>query len=199
MNFSSKKVSTSASDKDLAARCQRGDLDAFEELYRQQGPRIYSLAFRMTGVSAEAEELVQEVFLLAFRKLDSFKGESALGTWLYRLASNLCVDHLRSRQTRMGHLTDPIENEAGELKPLASGPPPEMVLTSLDLERAIEKLPVSYRSAFVLHDVEGYEHKEVGAMLGIAEGTSKSLVFKARRRLRALLAPEPVRSAVAVR
>lgn len=194
--FSSKKKSTPASaDLDLAGRCLRGDLGAFEELYRQQGPRIYSLAYRMTGGSAsDAEELVQETFLLAFRKLDSFKGESALGTWLYRLASNLCVDHLRSRHARMAQVSEPIENEAGELKPFASGPPAEMVLTAIDLERAVAKLPVSYRSAFVLHDVEGYEHKEVGAMLGIAEGTSKSLVFKARRRLRTLLSGAPVRA-----
>jgi len=188
--FSSKKVSPEAGhDRELAARCVAGELGAFEELYRQQGLRIYNLAARMAGNPADAEELVQEVFMLAYRKLDGFKGESALGTWLYRIAVNLCVDHLRSRQTRMGRVTDPLEDDEGQLRPIASGPPAEpQAVARLDLDRAIEKLPASYRAAFVLHDVEGLEHREVGALLGIAEGTSKSLLHKARMRLRVILA-----------
>ena len=188
--FSSKKKSPEADQsRELAARCVAGELEAFEELYRQHGARIYNLAYRMAGNAADAEELVQDVFLLAYRKLDSFKGESALGTWLYRLAVNLCVDHLRSRQARMGHLTDPLENDEGQLRPIASGPPPEPTrVAHIDLERAVGRLPESYRAAFVLHDVEGLEHREIGQLLGIAEGTSKSLLHKARMRLRVILA-----------
>jgi RNA polymerase sigma-70 factor (ECF subfamily) len=188
--FSSKKKSPEEGQgRELAARCIAGEIGAFEELYREQGQRIYNLACRMAGNAADAEELVQDVFLLAHRKLDTFKGESALGTWLYRLAVNLCVDHLRSRQARMGQATDPLENGEGQLRPIASGPPPEPgAVARLDLERAIALLPESYRAAFVLHDVEGLEHREIGRVLGIAEGTSKSLLHKARMRLRAILA-----------
>jgi RNA polymerase sigma-70 factor (ECF subfamily) len=85
-------------DLDLASRCRMGDLGAFDQLYRENASRLYNLAYRMTGAAADAEDLVQEMFLLAHRKLASFKGESSIGTWLYRLGVNLCVDHLRSRQ-----------------------------------------------------------------------------------------------------
>jgi len=186
--FSSKKSGgTKADDMELAARCVRGELGAFEELYKQHATRLYSLAYRMAGTSADAEELVQEAFLLAHRKLDTFKGESALGTWLYRLTVNLCVDHLRSKQTKASQRTESLDDEPWPARRPAAAPTTELTLTRLDLERAIAKLPDSYRSAFLLHDVEGFEHKEVGDLLGIAEGTSKSLVHKARMKLRGML------------
>src|SRR5512135_2909014 len=95
-------------DRDLAARCLAGDREAFEGLYRQHASRLYNLAYRMAG-SAEADDLLQDVFLQAYRKLGSYKGESSLGTWLYRLAVNLCLDHLRSRQGRMNQVTDSLD------------------------------------------------------------------------------------------
>jgi len=173
-------------DADLVARMKAGDLAAFEDVYRQHGRRLYNLALRMLGQAAEAEDALQDVFLQAFRKLGSFKGDSALGTWLYRLAMNLCLDRLRSRRTHEDRATEGLE-AAGQDAIRERDPVVEMAVNRLDLERAMAQLPDGYRAAFVLHDVEGFEHREVGAILGISEGTSKSQVHKARMRLRQLL------------
>ncbi len=170
----------------LVARCQRGDLGAFEELYKAHAPRLYSLACRMVGNASDAEDLLQEIFLAAHRKLESFRGESALGTWLYRLAANQCLDFLRSRAARANQLTDALDEERGVTDETGRGLA-DRTVTKMDLERALAQLPDGCRAAFVLHDVEGLEHREVAEALGIAEGTSKSQVHKARLRLRALL------------
>ena len=132
------------------------------------------------------EDAVQEVFLAAHRKLDTFRGESALGTWLYRLAANLCLDYLRSRAARTSQVTDSLDDEPW-IPDAGSRGLAERTVSKMDLERALALLPDGCRAAFVLHDVEGLEHAEVAAVLGIAEGTSKSQVHKARRRLRTLL------------
>jgi len=175
-----------AADAELIARCRNGDLGAFEELYRQHSSRLYNLACRMAPTRADAEDLLQEIFLSAHRKLDGFRGESALGTWLYRLATNHCLDYLRSRASRTSQLTDELDDEAGHYEPGQAGLA-EQAVTKMDLERALAQLPEGCRAAFLLHDVQGLEHKEVAQALGIAEGTSKSQVHKARLRLRALL------------
>jgi RNA polymerase sigma-70 factor (ECF subfamily) len=172
-----------ATDAELAARCQAGESEAFETLYRQHAARIYALASRMAGSAEDGEDLLQEIFLQVYRKIGSFKGEAALGTWLYRLALNHCLDYVRSRQAKMNKLTETLD-ATSSFEPLARHDTP---IARIDLERALERLPDGCREAFVLHDVEGLDHKEVGAVLGIAEGTSKSQVFKARARLRALL------------
>ena len=182
--FPSKSVTVGAGDTALVARVQAGDVDAFEALYKQHAARIYSLASRMAGSPDEGEDLVQEIFLQAYRKLGSFKGDASVGTWLYRLAVNHCLDFVRSRRAKMGRVTDTLD-AAGSFEPVS---PRETPLARLDLERAIEQLPPGCREAFVLHDVEGFDHKEVARLLGIAEGTSKSQVFKARMKLRGLLA-----------
>ena len=161
----------------------RADATSFEALYRTHAKRIYSLAYRFTGNAADAEELLQEIFLQAYRKLDSFRQEAALSTWLHRLAVNRCLDHLRSRAARQHARTGSLADEARP-QPGARASSP---ITRLDLERAIAQLPAGCRAAFVLHDVEGYEHQEIAVSLGIAAGTSKSQVHKARLRLRALL------------
>jgi RNA polymerase sigma-70 factor, ECF subfamily len=172
-------------DRELAARCLTGDREAFEGLYRQHANRLYNLVYRMAG-SAEADDLLQDVFLQAYRKLGSYKGESSLGTWLYRLAVNLCLDYLRSRQGKMAGMTDSLDEE-GAAPAVSPERPAEAHVARLDLEQAIEALPPSYRAAFVLHDIEGYQHDEVAKLLGIAEGSSKSLLHKARMKLRAAL------------
>jgi RNA polymerase sigma-70 factor (ECF subfamily) len=172
------------SDAELVARCRAGEVDAFETLYHQHAARIFTLASRMAGSSDEGEDLLQEIFLQAYRKLGSFKGEAALGTWLYRLALNHCLDFVRSRQAKTRKLTDTLDDERG-FEPAA---PRETPIPRIDLERAMARLPEGCREAFILHDVEGFDHKEVGGLLGIAEGTSKSQVFKARMKLRAMLA-----------
>lgn len=165
------------------ARSQAGDVQAFESIYRQHAARIYTLACRMAGSPEDGEDLLQEIFLQAYRKLGSFKGDAALGTWLYRLALNHCLDYVRSRQAKMSKLTETLDAERS-YQPVARRETP---IARLDLERALERLPDGCREAFVLHDIEGFGHKEVADLLGIAEGTSKSQVFKARAKLRALL------------
>ena len=174
---------TPVSDAELVARCQAGEVDAFETLYRRHAPRLYSLAIRLAGSPDEGEDLLQEIFLQAYRKLGSYQGGAALGTWLYRLALNHCLDFVRSRQAKTAKLTDTLD-DGSSFEPAA---PRDTPIARIDLERALERLPEGCREAFVLHDVEGFDHKEVGQMLGIAEGTSKSQVFKARMKLRAML------------
>jgi len=178
-------------DRDLVTRLRRGDLSAFEELYRQQSGKLYNVAFRMLGSAADAEDLLQDVFLQAHRQIHTYRGEALLGTWLYRMAVNACLDHLRSRQGRQQKATDFFEDLAIP-EPMASRSwQPDRALDRLDLEAAIDRLPPSYRMAFVLHDVEGHEHHEIGDLLGIATGTSKSLLHKARLRLRTYLRGAP--------
>jgi RNA polymerase sigma-70 factor, ECF subfamily len=152
-------------------------------LYNQHAARIYSLATRMAGSRDEGEDLLQEIFLQAYRKLGGFKGDASVGTWLYRLALNHCLDFVRSRRAKMAKATDTLDAETS-IEPAAARETP---VARIDLQRAIERLPAGCREAFVLHDVEGFDHKEVAGMLGIAEGTSKSQVFKARLKLRGYL------------
>jgi RNA polymerase sigma-70 factor, ECF subfamily len=173
-------------DLELAKRCRNGDADAFEELYRQYAGRLFSLTSRMAASPQEAEDLLQEVFLHAYRKLGSFRGDSSLGTWLYRLGMNQCLDHLRGRHAKMNQTTDSLDDDAAEepASPMSATP---IAVNRIDLERAIGKLPAGCRAAFLLHDVEGFEHREVATILGVSEGTSKSQVHKARMKLRAML------------
>jgi RNA polymerase sigma-70 factor, ECF subfamily len=174
-------------DQKLVARCRQGDTPAFEEIYKRYSSRLFSIAYRMTGSAADAEDLLQDIFLQVYRRLDSYRGEAAFGTWVHRLAVNACLDYLRSKQGRRQRATDSLDD--GEFdEPVAPGTwRADAALNRLELERAVEQLPPSYKRAFLLHDVEGLEHHEVGEMLGIAVGTSKSLVHKARLRLRRLL------------
>lgn len=178
-------------DQDLVNRLRRGDLPAFEDLYQRHSGKLYNVAFRMLGSAADAEDLLQDVFLQVHKRIDSYRGEAALGTWLYRMAVNACLDHLRSRQGRQQKATDFFED--GNLEePVASRSwQPDRALDRLDLEAAIDRLPPSYRMAFVLHDVDGHEHHEIAEMLGISTGTSKSLLHKARLRLRTFLRGAP--------
>jgi RNA polymerase sigma-70 factor (ECF subfamily) len=175
-----------AAELHLVDRCRQGELGAFEELYKQHSGRIFSLAMRMLGNPADAEDQLQEIFLSAHRKLESFRGEAALGTWLYRLAMNQILDHVRSRAARAGQLTDGLD-DATVLADGMGHRLADRAIDRIDLERALAELPEGCRAAFVLHDVEGLEHREVSDVLGIAEGTSKSQVHKARLRLRGLL------------
>jgi RNA polymerase sigma-70 factor (ECF subfamily) len=172
-----------ASEADLIERCRKNEPGAFEQLYRQHAARVYSVACRLAGSGTEGEDLTQEIFVQVFRKLASFKGEAALGTWIYRLATNHCLDYLRGRDARARRSTESFEDE-GLTGRSVTGP---LRADRIDLERAIAKLSPGYRAAFVLHDVEGFEHHEIASILGIAEGTSKSQVHKARIKLREYL------------
>lgn len=195
--ISSDRMEADRVDQMIAARCRRGELPAFEELYTRHSSRLYSIAYRMTGSAADAEDLLQDIFLQVYRRIDSFRGEAALGTWLHRLAVNACLDFLRSKQGRRQQATDSLD-DVDSVEPVAHRSwRPDTALDRMDLERAVAQLPPSYKQAFLLHDVEGLEHHEVSEMLGIAVGTSKSLVHKARMRLRSLLRGLPARPATA--
>ena len=159
-----------------------GRADAFEALYRRHSAGIFSLAMRMLQNRADAEDLLQEIFLQAYGKLPSFQRRSAFGTWLYRLAVNRCLDHLRSKASKQQARTEP-------LTAVVPGSRTSGGTRGIELERAIGNLPASTRAAFLLHDVEGYEHGEVSEIMGIAVGTSKSLVHRARMKLRGYLNP----------
>jgi RNA polymerase sigma-70 factor (ECF subfamily) len=162
-------------------------MDAFEALYRRHSPAVFGLTLRMLQNRADAEDLLQEIFLQAYDRLPSFEGRSAFGTWLYRLSVNRCLDHLRSRTMKERSRTEELAPEHSS----AAASPGESALggpAGIDLERAIGELPPSSRAAFLLHHVAGFDHKEVGEMMGIAVGTSKSLVHRARIRLKEVLA-----------
>ncbi|HEY6510103.1 MAG TPA: RNA polymerase sigma factor [Vicinamibacterales bacterium] len=173
-------------DLEMARRCLDGDPAAFEAVYRMHAGRLFGLVSRMLGSAPEAEDVLQEIFITAHRKLSGFRGDSSLGTWLYRIAVNHCLDHLRSRGARMASATESLDREDAR-EPAAVAPVVPTSISRIDLERAIAQLPPGCRAAFVLHDVEGRDHREVARALGISEGTSKSQVHKARMRLRALL------------
>jgi RNA polymerase sigma-70 factor (ECF subfamily) len=171
-------------DLALAERCRANAPAAFEELYRAHAPRLFGLACRLVG-RADADDLLQDIFLAAYRRLGSYRGEAALGTWLFRLGTNCCLDHLRSRAGRSAALTDELDDEPDAAGPRAG--PILGVVDRLDLERALADLPAGARTVFVLHDVEGFEHREIAELLGVAEGTSKSQLHRARLRLRRVL------------
>ena len=166
-------------------RCRQGDTAAFEEVYRTHAPPLQSAAPDGRAES-DAEDLLQDVFLQAYRKLESFRGDSSLGTWLYRLAVNQCLDFLRGRQARMARATELARGRrragAGVSGAGHSGSHQPRRSRARDGPAA-----GGCRLAFVLHDVEGFAHHEVAAMLGISEGTSKSQVHKARLKLRSML------------
>ncbi len=179
-------VKTDAPDFDLAQKAATGNISAFELLYERYHRRTFSLCLRMTGSPTEAEDLTQEVFIQLFRKIGSFRGESAFSTWLHRLTVNQVLMHFRRRSVK-----NEKTSEDGEI-PEQTVPGTENqdrmpVLDRIALTRAVAQLPPGYRSVFMLHDVEGYEHEEVARLLKISVGTSKSQLHKARLKLRGLL------------
>jgi RNA polymerase sigma-70 factor (ECF subfamily) len=167
---------------DPLARARGGDETAFHEVYRAHVGRVYALCLRLAGDRRDAEELTQDVFVRAWERLATFRGESAFGTWLHRLAVNTFLMARRTRIRRERRVM-PADDPATLERPAAE-PPAGL---RLDLERAIARLPEGAREVFLLYDVEGYGHKEIAAMLGIAAGTSKAQLFRARRLLRGWL------------
>jgi RNA polymerase sigma-70 factor (ECF subfamily) len=175
-----------ASDHALARQAAEGDMAAFEELYARHNRRVYSLCLRMTGNVSEAEDLAQEAFIQLFRKIGSFRGESAFTTWLHRLTVNQVLMHFRKRNVKLEQTTDdgevPVQIVKGTENPGAMP-----VVDRIALDRAVGKLPPGYRTVFVLHDVEGHEHEEIAKILGCSVGTSKSQLHKARMKLRTMI------------
>jgi RNA polymerase sigma-70 factor (ECF subfamily) len=169
-------------EADLVRAAQAGDLAAFEKLYRSTVGLIYALCLRMAGNAALAEELTQDVFVRAWQKLGSFRAESAFATWLTRLAVNVVLTERRDRGRRDARLS-----YSDDLDSLASPAPTSHPGSGVDLERAIAGLPAQARLVFVLHDVEGWEHGEIARHTGLAVGTCKSHLHRARALLREVL------------
>ncbi|HEY2546399.1 MAG TPA: RNA polymerase sigma factor [Candidatus Acidoferrum sp.] len=172
-------------------RAHNGDAAAFEFLYRLHSRRVYALCLRMVGDVTAAEDLTQDTFLLLFRKIHTFRHESAFSTWLHRLTVNLVLMHLRKKSPPTVSVeATPDPDDETDWPSIDVGVPDPLLVGSIDrvnLERCIEQLPAGYRAVFVLHDIQGYQHNEIGKMLGRSQGNSKSQLHKARMRLRELL------------
>jgi RNA polymerase sigma-70 factor, ECF subfamily len=175
-------------------RAQTGDSTAFEFLYQLHSRRVYALCLRMMGNPADAEDLMQEAFLQLFRKISTFRGESAFSTWLHRMTVNVVLMRLRKKSLPTDSLEETLEPDAENSGPKRDIGAPDLRLSGavdrVNLERSIGKLPPGYRTVFVLHDVQGYEHNEIADIMGCSVGNSKSQLHKARTRLRELLQEE---------
>ena len=186
MGTSKTPATKAASDIQLIARAQRGDEEAFAALFEAHKRRVYSLCLRMTGNTAEAEDLTQEAFLQLYRKISTFRGESAFSTWLHRLAVNVVLMHLRKKGLQQISL-DEADTSQDEPVKRDYGSDDRRLTGSVDrigLQKAIADLPPGYRAVFVLHDVEGYEHNEIAEIMKCSVGNSKSQLHKARMKLR---------------
>jgi RNA polymerase sigma-70 factor, ECF subfamily len=191
-------------DAELIERAQRGDADAFAVLFQAHKTRVYSLCLRMTNNVAEAEDLTQDAFFQVFRKLASFRGDSALSTWIYRIAVNTVLMRFRKKTLTQLSLDEPWnKNSDSNPVPREYGTRDCQLAGCIDriaLTQAIRDLPEGYRTVFLLHEVEGYEHSEIAEFLGCSTGNSKSQLHKAKMRIRELLAnprearPQTVRS-----
>ena len=175
----------------LIERAKQGDAEAFQALYDKHKRRVYSLCLRMTSNTAEAEDLTQEAFLQLYRKIATFRGESAFSTWLHRLSVNVVLMHLRKKSLPLVSLEETTQGGGEEDTPKKDFGAEDLALAGsidrLRLQKAVEDLPPGYRTIFVLHDVEGYEHNEIAAIVGCSIGNSKSQLHKARMKLRDML------------
>ncbi len=173
-----------AKDSELARRCREGDQEAMKTLYGLHAPRLFTLAMRLTGNQADAEEIVQDCFIRAWRKMGSFRGEASIGTWLYRITLNLSRDQLKKRK-----------NTTSEVE-IAYTPTLPDAFAQKNLEKALGKLSEGYREVLVMHDVMGMKHPQIAQVLGVAVGTSKSQLHKARAQMRQLLKKSNIARAV---
>jgi len=178
------------SEAEAIERAKQGDAEAFQALYDRHRRRVYSLCLRMTANTAEAEDLAQEAFLQLFRKIGTFRGESAFSTWLHRLSVNVVLMHLRKKSLPVVSLEETTQNTEENSPKKDFGAEDLSLAGSIDrlqLQKAVESLPPGYRTIFVLHDVEGYEHNEIAGIVGCSIGNSKSQLHKARMKLRDIL------------
>jgi RNA polymerase sigma-70 factor, ECF subfamily len=170
---------------------QRGDPQAFEQIYRLHSSRVYALCLRLAGDPMEAEDFVQDVFLQLFRKIHTFRGQSAFSTWLYRLAANQVFMRFRKKKLTMNSLVSPTESDdesnSTELQIAVTDLRLSGLFDRINLQAAIQQLPEGYKAMFIFHDVQGYEHNEIAKILGCSVGNSKSQLHKARKRLREVL------------
>ncbi len=180
------KWPTLAKDFELTQAAAQGDMRAYEELYKRHHRRVYSICLRMLQNAFEAEDLTQDVFIQLYRKIGSFRGDSAFTTWLHRMTVNQVLMHFRKRNVKFEKVTE--EGETPDQIVTGTADPERMrIVDKIALENAIGQLPEGYKNVFVLHDVEGFEHEEVAKILGCSVGTSKSQLHKARLKLQKLL------------
>jgi RNA polymerase sigma-70 factor (ECF subfamily) len=181
-------------DAETIKRAQQGDADAFAALFHTHKARIYSLCLRMTNNAAEAEDLTQDAFLQVFRKLPLFRGDSALSTWLHRVAVNTVLMHFRKKSPYQVSLDEPYINSDGSPIRREYGTKDNRLAGCVDriaLTSAIKELSPGYRTIYLLHEVEGYEHQEIAEILGCSVGNSKSQLHKAKLRIRERLTDSP--------
>jgi RNA polymerase sigma-70 factor (ECF subfamily) len=175
-----------STDFELATAAAQGDMAAFEEVYKRHHRRVYSVCLRMLQNTSEAEDLTQDVFIQLYRKIGSFRGDSAFTTWLHRMTVNQVLMHFRKRTVKFEKTTEegetPVQIVSG-----SANPEKMRIVDKIALDNAIDQLPTGYKNVFVLHDVEGFEHEEVARILGCSVGTSKSQLHKARLKLQKLL------------
>ncbi|CAN5529631.1 sigma-70 family RNA polymerase sigma factor [soil metagenome] len=164
-------------------RAKAGDVGAFEAIYQEHAGRVYALCLRLTASPVEARELAQDTFVRAWEALPTFRGDASITTWLHRIAVNAMLMQRRSTRRRLSRVAL-VEDErnAGDVVPQGSVPPDD-VASAIDLERAIAALPPGMRRAFVMHDVEGYSHEEIARMTGLAAGTLRAQLHRARQLL----------------
>ena len=183
--------STQLAEADVVRRAQQGDAAAFEHIYRLHSRRVYSLCLRMAGNPTDAEDLTQDVFLQLFRKIGTFRGESAFSTWLHRMSVNIVLMRFRKKpkgETSLETVTNQDEDSSGPAKEFGRVDLRlDGVIDRVALQAAISELAPGYRAMFVLHYVQGYKHNEIARILGCTTGNSKSQTHKARIRLRELL------------
>lgn len=188
---------TASSEAEVIRRAQNGDAEAFAALFHTHKTRVYSLCLRMTKNTAEAEDLTQEAFLHVFRKLAAFRSNSALSTWLYRVTVNTVLMHFRKKSLCQVSLERPDRSEQGGKPTTREFPSTDVRLAGcvdrIALNRALAELPEGYRQIFVLHEVAGYEHREIAEWLGCSVGNSKSQLHKARQRIREFLGRRSVK------
>lgn len=173
-------------DLELTKAAGEGNMAAFEEIYNRHHRRVYSICLRMLQSPSEAEDLTQDVFIQLYRKIGSFRGDSAFTTWLHRMTVNQVLMHFRKRTVKFEKTTEEGETP-DQMVPGTTNPDKMRIVDKIALDNAIEQLPAGYKNVFVLHDVEGYEHEEVARILGCSVGTSKSQLHKARLKLQKLL------------
>jgi RNA polymerase sigma-70 factor (ECF subfamily) len=183
--------STQLAGADVVKRAQQGDAAAFEHIYRLHSRRVYSLCLRMAGNPTDAEDLTQDVFLQLFRKIGTFRGESAFSTWLHRMSVNIVLMRFRKKpkgETSLETVTNQDEDSSGPAKEFGGADLRlDGVIDRVALQAAISELAPGYRAMFILHYVQGYKHNEIARILGCTTGNSKSQTHKARIRLRELL------------
>jgi RNA polymerase sigma-70 factor, ECF subfamily len=162
-------------------RAQTGDVGAFEAIYRAHAPSVHALVHRMVGDEQNARELTQDAFVRAWERLTSFKGQSSLSTWLHRVAVNVVLEHLRGAKRDALRMIEADDTSLGGRSNVRE------LDARMDINAALARLPAGSRTVFVLHDVEGYSHEEIADMTGIAQGTARAQLFRARQRLMTLL------------